>query len=393
MEKFLYYINKSMLALIAKNIGEGNGASLSALDVLISLGQIDPQMALIYLYKNNIPEELDGKKILYSQSFISPRSIDGTSRLNLKKMSNYIVKPFLINNLKNLSPRMSLVNSMGSHSLWKPIKEKYNWPGTLIIRESPDLYKRSSLEDVINRLKSYNYFIFVSDLVRKKWLKFNEIDSTKSFYIPNCIWEEKVNKLSQNSKSNAQKKLFGNNDHFIAICIGEVKYRKGQDLIIKNLKLICKVIPNFKLLILGRQNQSFVIELKSSLKKLGLDKKVEFISHQPNAMEYIYAADVLLQPSRSEALPRTILEAMALKTPIIASDVDGIPELVKDNTSAILFSLSNIDKMIEGIYSVYSNDSFRVQITENAHKRYWDYFSRENHIKKYSDFINQIPNV
>ena len=75
------------------------------------------------------------------------------------------------------------------------------------------------------------------------------------------------------------------------------------------------------------------------------------------------------------------------------TQVDGIPELVKDNTSAILFSLSNIDKMIEGIYSVYSNDSFRVQITESAHKRYWDYFSRENHIKKYSDFVNQIPNA
>ena len=145
-----------MLTLIAKNIGQGNGASLSALDVLISLGQIDPHMALIYLYKNNIPKELDGKKVLYSQSFVSPRSIDETSRLNLKKLSNFIVKPFLINNLKNLSPRMSLINSMGSHSLWKPIKEKYNWPGTLIIRESPDLYKRSSLEDVINRFKFYN---------------------------------------------------------------------------------------------------------------------------------------------------------------------------------------------------------------------------------------------
>ena len=54
-----------MLALIAKNIGHGNGASLSALDVLISLGQIDPHMALIYLYKNNIPEELDGKKVCF----------------------------------------------------------------------------------------------------------------------------------------------------------------------------------------------------------------------------------------------------------------------------------------------------------------------------------------
>ena len=382
-----------MLTLIAKNIGQGNGASLSALDVLISLGQIDPEMALIYLYKNNIPKELDGEKVSYSQSFVSPRSIDGTSRLNLKKVSNIVVKPFLMNKLKNISPRMSFVNSMGSHSLWKPIKEKYNWSGTLIVRESPDLYKSSSIESILNRFNYYDYFIFVSDLVRKKWLKFSKIDAAKSFYIPNCVWEKRVGEISQNSKSNVKKKLFGNDDQFIAICTGEVKYRKGQDLIIENLKLICDLIPNFKLLILGRQNQAFIKELKSILKNMDLEKRVEFILHQPNAIEYIYAADVLLQPSRSEALPRTILEAMALKTPIVASDVDGIPELVEDNTSAILFSLSNIDKMIEGIHSVYSIDSFRAQITENAHKRYWDYFSRENHIKKYSDFINQIPNV
>ena len=382
-----------MLTLVAKNIGQGNGASLSALDVLISLGQIDPEMALIYLYKNDIPNELDGKQVLYSQSYLSPRSIDGTSKLNLKKVSNIVVKPFLMNKLKNISPRMSFVNSMGSHSLWKPIKEKYNWSGTLIVRESPGLYKSSSIESILNRFNYYDYFIFVSDLVRKKWLKFSEIDAAKSFYIPNCVWEKRVGEISQNSKSNVKKKLFGNNDQFIAICTGEVKYRKGQDLIIENLKLICDLIPNFKLLILGRQNQAFIKELKNVLKNMDLEKRVEFILHQPNAIEYIYAADVLLQPSRSEALPRTILEAMALKTPIIASDVDGIPELVEDNTSAILFSLSNIDKMIEGINTIYSNHSFRNQITENAHKRYWNNFSRENHIQNYSEFIKQIPNV
>ena len=382
-----------MLTLVAKNIGQGNGASLSALDVLISLGQIDPEMALIYLYKNDIPNELDGKKVSYSQSYLSPRSIDGTSKFNLKKVSNIVVKPFLMNKLKNILPRMSFVNSMGSHSLWKPIKEKYNWSGTLIVRESPDLYKSSSIESILNRFNYYDYFIFVSDLVRKKWLKFSKIDAAKSFYIPNCVWEKRVEEISQNSKSNVKKKLFGNDDQFIAICTGEVKYRKGQDLIIENLRLICNLIPNFKLLLLGRQNQTFVKELKSSLKKMNLEKRVEFIPHQPNAIEYIYAADVLLQPSRSEALPRTILEAMALKTPIVASDVDGIPELVGDNTSAILFSLSNIDKMIEGINTIYSNHSFRNQITENAHKRYWNNFSREIHIQNYSEFIKQISNV
>ena len=382
-----------MLTLVAKNIGQGNGASLSALDVLISLGQIDPEMALIYLYKNDIPNELDGKKVLYSQSYLSPRSIDGTSKFNLKKVSNIVVKPFLMNKLKNISPRMSFVNSMGSHSLWKPIKEKYNWSGTLIVRESPDLYKSSSIESILNRFNYYDYFIFVSDLVRKKWLKFSKIDAAKSFYIPNCVWEKRVEEISQNSKSNVKKKLFGNDDQFIAICTGEVKYRKGQDIIIENLNLICNLIPNFKLLLLGRQNQTFVKELKSSLKKMNLEKRVGFIPHQPNAIEYIYAADVLLQPSRSEALPRTILEAMALKTPIVASDVDGIPELVDNNGSAILFSLSNIDKMIKGIHTIFSNDSFRNQITEKAYKRYWDNFSREKHIQKYSEFINKISYV
>ena len=378
-----------MLALIAKNIGEGNGASLSALDVLIALGQIDSDIKFIHSYKNNLPLELDSNQVKYSQSFISPRNFNGLWGYILKGLVN---TP-LLKKLSRIKPYMAFINSMGSHSLWIPIKEKYNWPGTLIVRESPDLYKSSSIESILNRFNYYDYFIFVSDLVRKKWLKFSKIDAAKSFYIPNCVWEKRVEEISQNSKSNVKKKLFGNDDQFIAICTGEVKYRKGQDLIIENLKLICDLIPNFKLLLLGRQNQAFIKELKSVLKNMDLERRVEFIPHQPNAIEYIYAADVLLQPSRSEALPRTILEAMALKTPIVASDVDGIPELVDNNGSAILFSLSNIDKMIEGINTIYSNHSFRNQITENAHKRYWDNFSRENHIQNYSEFIKQIPNV
>ena len=373
-----------MLALVTKNIGVGNGTSLSALDVLVSLGQIEPELVLIHLYKNNLPQKLDGIKVNYTQSYLSPRSIELTNKAKLKWIGNRIAKPYLLNKLKAISPKMTFINSMGSHSLWKPIKEKYNWYGTLIVRESPQLYNKSSFSTILKRFNYYENYIFVSDIVRKKWLKFNEVDERKSFYIPNCVWEERVEKISQISKAKVKNKLFGGDGQFIAICIGEVKYRKGQDIIIDNLKLICDLIPNFKLLLLGRQNQTFVKQLIKSLKNMVLEDKVEFISHQPNALEYIYAADVLIQPSRSEALPRTILEAMALKTPIIASDVDGIPELVEDQKSAILFSLSNIDKMNKGIYSIYSNDVFRYNNTQNASTRYWGSFSRENHIQKYT---------
>jgi len=152
-----------MLALVVKNIEKGNGASLSALDVLIALGQIDSDIKLIYSYKNNLPLELDSNQVKYSQSFISPRNFNGLWGYILKGLVN---TP-LLNKLSRIKPHMAFINSMGSHSLWIPIKGKYNWPGTLIVREFPELYKSSSIEFVLNRFNYYDYFIFVSDLVRK----------------------------------------------------------------------------------------------------------------------------------------------------------------------------------------------------------------------------------
>ena len=110
-----------MLALIAKNIGQGNGAAQSALDVLISLGQIDPKMELIYLYKSPLPESIDGKNVQYSKSYLSPRYIEKKSKFNLKKIVNFMIKPFLIKKLENVNPKMAFINSICPGDL-KPFK-------------------------------------------------------------------------------------------------------------------------------------------------------------------------------------------------------------------------------------------------------------------------------
>ena len=97
---------------MTKNIGVGNGTSLSALDVLVSLGQIEPDLVLINLYKNNLPQKLDGIKVNYTQSYLSPRSIELTNKANLKWIGNRIVKPYLLNKLKAISPEMTFINSI-----------------------------------------------------------------------------------------------------------------------------------------------------------------------------------------------------------------------------------------------------------------------------------------
>jgi len=49
-----------------------------------------------------------------------------------------------------------------------------------------------------------------------------------------------------------------------------------------------------------------------------------------------------------------------------------------------------LDKMIQGTEKIYLDKKYRQKLTENASKRYWKYFSRENHIQKYANFLNQI---
>ncbi len=82
----------------------------------------------------------------------------------------------------------------------------------------------------------------------------------------------------------------------------------------------------------------------------GLKDKIVIHWHsRPGIMDLLHAADVLAFPSRAEAMPRTILEAMVMKKPIVASDVDGIPELIEDGKTGLLFASGDSQGLLEGL--------------------------------------------
>ena len=114
------------------------------------------------------------------------------------------------------------------------------------------------------------------------------------------------------------------------------------------------------------------------------------IVNRSDGLSFIYAADVLILPTRAEALPRVILEAMALKTPIIATDVDGIPELIENEVDGLLIPPDNSEKLIEAIKWMYKNNEDREKFAEVAHKKYWSYFSRNHQIKRYANLIDEL---
>ena len=118
------------------------------------------------------------------------------------------------------------------------------------------------------------------------------------------------------------------------IIIGNVAYHnriKGVDILLKAIKILKEDLcfDDFVLCqIGGGQTGVDKKELYRQVKELGIEKQVIWMGIQNNVPEILSACDIYCQPSRSEGIPLSIMEASLANLPVVASNVGGIPEVV-----------------------------------------------------------------
>ena len=106
-------------------------------------------------------------------------------------------------------------------------------------------------------------------------------------------------------------------------------YRKGQDVLIKAIKIIVERGYNVKLTLIGDGEKKS--EFENLVKSLNLEKVVIFkglIKEKQSVLNYLRKSHFLVLPTQSEGLPRTLIEGMSQGLVCISSPVDGIPELL-----------------------------------------------------------------
>jgi colanic acid/amylovoran biosynthesis glycosyltransferase len=102
-------------------------------------------------------------------------------------------------------------------------------------------------------------------------------------------------------------------------------------------------------------------DLKAQVSALGLDDSVEFLGRLPEAetLSAIARSNVLVLPSFIEGLPVVLMEALGLGVSVIASRVAGIPELVEEGQTGLLFAPSNWDELTEALDRLASDPTLR----------------------------------
>jgi glycosyltransferase involved in cell wall biosynthesis len=115
---------------------------------------------------------------------------------------------------------------------------------------------------------------------------------------------------------------------------------KGQDTFLRMAALVKKQVPEARFLLagapFGEEGNQYLQELQALVGRLGLQNDVIFAGYRDDMHDILAAMDCFVHPSRRGAFVSVLIEAMASGLPIIASDVDGIPECVGRDGAAVL---------------------------------------------------------
>ncbi len=164
-------------------------------------------------------------------------------------------------------------------------------------------------------------------------------------------------------------------DDFVVGHIGALVDRhKGQSVIIKAASFLKKQIPNLKLVFVGSGSDELM--LKEQAKALNLEQITLFTGFVDNVADYINSFDVFVYPSNYEGLGSVILDVMEQGVPVVATNVDGIPDIVKHNHNGILIEKQDDKALANAVLKIRDDKVFRQQIISGAVKTAADHSPR-----------------
>lgn len=172
--------------------------------------------------------------------------------------------------------------------------------------------------------------------------------------------------------------------------LGYPWYLKGVDILIKAFNRISSEFPDYNLKIVGHcPDKSFFEELANGDKRIEL---CDAVWHE-EAVRLMEGCSLFVLPSRTDSLPRVLREAMAAKKPIIASDVDGIPTIVKHGYNGLLFKSEDVDDLAEKMRTVLGDKSYAQTLAKNGHEYVHAMLSEENYLENYNKMVEKVLNA
>jgi glycosyltransferase involved in cell wall biosynthesis len=260
-----------------------------------------------------------------------------------------------------------------------------------IISEEHNIYKWKESHPVfilIDRILSRitHRIITCSESVRRFTFKQERIPSEKFLTIHNCVDIKKFSIVQ--TKEQLRKDYGFNQTDKLIITVGSLCAQKGHKYLLQAFAKVREGVPGSKLLVVGSGPEEQKLCCLSA--RLQIKDSVIFMGARRDIPQLLKLSDIFVLPSLWEGFGIVLLEAMVSGLAVIATEVDGIPEIVIDGKTGLLVSLKDNEKLSENIIALLTNQKQCAALAAAGREHVLKNFAPEVYIDKLLSLYKEI---
>ena len=238
----------------------------------------------------------------------------------------------------------------------------------------------------VDYLKKVNVrYVAISEKIKYHWvekgLDSKKIDVIYNVYQPCDDGASPDNDISSMSTYDGYKILF----------VGRLIECKGIPFLIESFKRVLENNINARLFLVGDGVE--VDRIRESVSFLNIEPYVFFLGYQESPRSFMSIADLLVLPSKEEGFGRVLLEAMAVGTPVIGTNVGGIPEIIEHGVNGLLVDYGDIEALKRSIIKILKNEQVGKKIVEGGYETINTKFRVETYKEKLENVYDNFLGV
>ncbi|MDY6933523.1 MAG: glycosyltransferase [Spirochaetota bacterium] len=285
---------------------------------------------------------------------------------------------------RELNVKILHMHTAHAHSLGLISNLFYRIPVNIVSRRVD--YRVGS--NFLSRYK-YNYpetYIAVSNAVRDILIE-DGIPSEKVIAVHSGVDFNTYKNIETDYLFDEYNEICNLSDRIRIINVAALTPQKDHETLIRAMSTVVKYNNNFLLFILGEGKLKY--RLSGLRDKLGLRDYIIFTGYRDDVINFIKFSDIFVLSSKWEGLGTSIIDAMALQKPVIATSTGGIPELIESGSSGMLVGKEDPEELAHVIIHLAGNRDIQKKMAENAYIRALD-FSINNTIEKTLGVYNRM---
>lgn len=150
---------------------------------------------------------------------------------------------------------------------------------------------------------------------------------------------------------------------------GTLRPMKGHPFFFRAVAPLLRASPEVMVAVTGGGEDAYVDRLKAQVETLGIDEQVQFLEWVEDMPAFYRACDVACIPSVAEPFGRTVIEAFAAETPVVATAVGGIREIVADGETGLLVAYDNDASLRDALRRCLQDRALRDRLRQKAREQ------------------------